>query len=201
IAAPAAYFIASWVQRADTALPSDTVAVTGSFEDRLAAMAPAAPVAPAPSRSRSLRPQPADEISTVPQAEPMATRAIPPMEPRSAAVAEPNVVQAVAPLERSQGVAAAPPDPALRTAAAVPTTSPGAGPPKAAVLSAREIAAFVERGRVLFDSGDLAAARLFFRRAANAGDATAAPAMGATYDPDVLAKPFIRALEADRSDD
>ena len=201
IAAPAAYFIASWVQRADTAVPSDMVAVTGSFEDRLAAMAPAP--APAPSRSRSLRPQPADEISTAPQAEPMATRAIPPMDPRPAAVAEPNVVQAVAPLDRSPGVAAVPPDPALRTAVAVsspPTTSPGAATPKAAVLSAREIAAFVERGRILFDSGDLAAARLFFRRAANAGDASAALAMGATYDPDVLAKRFIRGIGADASE-
>ncbi len=55
----------------------------------------------------------------------------------------------------------------------------------------------VERGRVLFDAGDLAAARLFFRRAANAGDATAALAMGATYDPDVLSKRFIRGIEAD----
>jgi len=194
IAAPAAYFIASWVQRTDTAVSSDTVAVTGSFEDRMAAMAPT------PSRSRSLRPQPADEVSTAPQAEPMATRAIPPMEPRPAAVAEANVVQAVAPLERSVGVAAAPPDPALRTAVAVSSSpTPGAAPAKA-VLSAREITAFVERGRILFDSGDLAAARLFFRRAANAGDASAALAMGATYDPDVLAKRFIRGIGADASE-
>ena len=159
-----------------------------------------AAMAPTPSRSRSLRPQPADEVSTAPQAEPMATRAIPPMEPRPAAVAEANVVQAVAPLERSVGVAAAPPDPALRTAVAVSSSpTPGAAPAKA-VLSAREITAFVERGRILFDSGDLAAARLFFRRAANAGDASAALAMGATYDPDVLAKRFIRGIGADASE-
>jgi TPR repeat protein len=55
----------------------------------------------------------------------------------------------------------------------------------------------LERGRALFDAGDLASARLFFRRAANAGDASAALAMGATYDPDILSKRFIRGIEAD----
>jgi TPR repeat protein len=65
------------------------------------------------------------------------------------------------------------------------------------VLNPPEIALLVERGRALFEAGDVAAARLFFRRAANAGDAAAAVAMGATYDPDVLAKRFIRGIEAD----
>jgi TPR repeat protein len=60
-----------------------------------------------------------------------------------------------------------------------------------------EVAMMIERGRVLFESGDVAAARLFFRRAANAGDASAAWAMGATYDPDVLTQRFIRGIEAD----
>jgi TPR repeat protein len=60
-----------------------------------------------------------------------------------------------------------------------------------------EIALMIERGRTLFDSGDLAAARLFFRRAANGGDAGAAIAMGATYDPEVLSQRFIRGIEAD----
>ncbi len=64
-------------------------------------------------------------------------------------------------------------------------------------MNAAEISLMVERGRVLFDAGDLAAARLFFRRAANAGDAAAALAMGATYDPDVLSKRFIRGIEPD----
>src|SRR5262249_50548427 len=73
---------------------------------------------------------------------------------------------------------------------------PSAAPPKP-VLTAQEIGALVERGRVLFDAGDLAAARLFFRRAANAGDAAAALAMGSTYDPDVLSKRFIRGIGAD----
>src|SRR5260370_12431337 len=59
------------------------------------------------------------------------------------------------------------------------------------------MALMVERGRAVFDPGALAAPRLFFRRAANAGDAAAALAMGATYDPDVISKRFIRGIEAD----
>ena len=38
------------------------------------------------------------------------------------------------------------------------------------------------------EAGDLAGARILFQRAAEAGDATAATALGATYDPTVLAK-------------
>ncbi|MBO0753805.1 MAG: hypothetical protein J2P53_16925, partial [Bradyrhizobiaceae bacterium] len=60
----------------------------------------------------------------------------------------------------------------------------------------QEIAMLIERGRALFETGDVAAARLCFRRAANAGDAAAAIAMGSTYDPDVLAQRFIRGIEA-----
>jgi TPR repeat protein len=61
----------------------------------------------------------------------------------------------------------------------------------------REIAALIERGRRYFEAGDLAAARLVFRRAANAGDASAALAMGTTYDPAVLANRFVRGMSAD----
>jgi len=55
----------------------------------------------------------------------------------------------------------------------------------------------IERGRSLFDAGDVVAARLFFRRAANAGDAAAAIALGATYDPEILSQRFIRGIGAD----
>src|SRR5262249_6550549 len=99
-------------------------------------------------------------------------------------------------------VAATPSDPAPGPVGTKPAEASSPPPPTVAkpakpALSAAEIALMVERGRVLFDAGDLAAARLFFRRAANAGDAAAALAMGATYDPDVLSKRFIRGIEAD----
>jgi TPR repeat protein len=64
-------------------------------------------------------------------------------------------------------------------------------------LSGPDRALLVERGRAFFDAGDVAAARLMFRRAAGAGDAAAALAMGATYDPAVLANHFVRGMGAD----
>jgi hypothetical protein len=55
-------------------------------------------------------------------------------------------------------------------------------------LNPDEIAASLGRGNELIASGDLAAARLVLRRAANAGDARAALTLARTYDPAVLAK-------------
>jgi TPR repeat protein len=55
----------------------------------------------------------------------------------------------------------------------------------------------IDRGRQFFDAGDLIAARILFLRAANAGDAGAAVAMGATYDPVVLADRGYRSVAAD----
>jgi len=47
---------------------------------------------------------------------------------------------------------------------------------------------FLQQGNRFIQVGDLAAARVVFERAAESGSATAALAMGATYDPIVLAK-------------
>ena len=52
--------------------------------------------------------------------------------------------------------------------------------------SAQSIPAFRERGDALLAMGDLAAARLFYERAADAGDGEAALRLGETYDPDFL---------------
>ncbi len=49
-----------------------------------------------------------------------------------------------------------------------------------------EIAAMIKRGKDLLMSGDLASARLLLRRAADAGNADAALALGATFDPVVI---------------
>ncbi len=103
--------------------------------------------------------------------------------------AAPEAVQTAAPEAKATPAAASAVD-----AASQPI--PAAAPAKP-MLRREEIAMMVERGRVLFEAGDLAAARLFFRRAANAGDAAAAIAMGATYDPEVLSQRFIRGIEAD----
>jgi hypothetical protein len=55
-------------------------------------------------------------------------------------------------------------------------------------LSDEEIAALVARGRALTGAGDIRAARLVLQQAAEAGNATAALELGATYDPIELKK-------------
>jgi hypothetical protein len=55
-------------------------------------------------------------------------------------------------------------------------------------LDPGEIASSLRRGNDLIASGDLAAARLVLRRAANAGDAHAAMTLAGTYDPVILEK-------------
>jgi len=53
-------------------------------------------------------------------------------------------------------------------------------------LDSEEIATLLKRGGELLAHGDLAAARLVFRRAAEAGSADGALALGTTFDPAVL---------------
>jgi hypothetical protein len=60
-----------------------------------------------------------------------------------------------------------------------------------------EVAALVKRGLRLGAAGDVAAARLMLLRAADAHDAGAAWALGATYDPGVLTALGIRGVEPD----
>jgi hypothetical protein len=79
------------------------------------------------------------------------------------------------------------PPPAPAAAPALPLAATAA--PKAyevRQLDPEEIAALLKRGDQLIASGDLAAARLVLRRAAEAEDARAALALAGTYDPIVL---------------
>jgi TPR repeat protein len=56
----------------------------------------------------------------------------------------------------------------------------------AAAASDEEIAALVAGGRQLMLAGDIPNARLLLQQAAEAGNATAALELGATYDPTIL---------------
>jgi TPR repeat protein len=75
---------------------------------------------------------------------------------------------------------------------AVPQTAPAAESviPPALVhhLDPGEIASALSRGTALIASGDLAAARLVLRRAAEGGDARSAMMLAETYDPAILEK-------------
>ena len=92
------------------------------------------------------------------------------------------------------------PDGRAAAAAALPAAAPVAALPPAPVpepmipgdailrLDPNEIASALRRADDLIASGDLAAARLVLRRAANAGDARAAMTLAGTYDPVILEK-------------
>jgi len=64
-------------------------------------------------------------------------------------------------------------------------------------LDPEDIKLLMKQGERFTAAGDLATARLLFQRAAEAGDATAALAMGATYDPIVLASLGVLGMSAD----
>ena len=97
-------------------------------------------------------------------------------------------------------LAARPPGAPAPVAAAPPAAAPVAALPPAPVpepmiagdaihrLDPNEIASSLRRADELIASGDLAAARLVLRRAANAGDARAAMTLAGTYDPVILEK-------------
>ena len=100
--------------------------------------------------------------------------------PRQSVAVAPAVTPSPAP------VAAVPPAPAAAPAPiAAPAAEPAASAP-APELSPEELAALLKRGQQLAASGDIAAARLTLRPAAEARNAQAALALGATYDPVVL---------------
>ena len=64
-------------------------------------------------------------------------------------------------------------------------------------LDPDEIASALKRGAALIASGDIAAARLVLRRAADAGDARSAMALAETYDPAILEKLGVRGVVPD----
>jgi len=87
------------------------------------------------------------------------------------------------------------------TGAIVQPDEPGAQIPPASkatrVLDPEEITLLMKQGEQFIAAGDVVTARIVFQRAAEAGDANAAMALGATYDPTVLAKLGVAGLGAD----
>jgi hypothetical protein len=64
-------------------------------------------------------------------------------------------------------------------------------------LDPEDIKLLIQQGEQFVAAGDLVTARVVFQRAAEAGDAMGALALGATYDPFVLAKLGTRGIGAD----
>jgi hypothetical protein len=103
----------------------------------------------------------------------------------------------------SQNRAASQPPPAARNGvapaidvpapAAAPAAEPAPAPANPVVQASRELSPedirlLLQKGEQYVAAGDLVTARQVYRRAAEAGNAAAALAMGATFDPAVLAR-------------
>ena len=69
--------------------------------------------------------------------------------------------------------------------------------PAVRALDAEQIKLLMKQGEQFIAAGDVVTARTAFQRAAEAGDAKAAVALGATYDPTVLAKLGVVGISAD----
>jgi hypothetical protein len=67
-------------------------------------------------------------------------------------------------------------------------------------IDPQEAAVLMERGRELLANGDVASARLAFRRAVEAGRADAARALAMTYDPSYLAEHKLWGVVGDRTE-
>jgi hypothetical protein len=91
----------------------------------------------------------------------------------------------------------------IATGEAGETEAKGADAPAGEAVAAakpavrQDVSGLIEQGKRFFEMGDLGAARILFMRAAKAGDAAAAVAMGMTYDPVALAGRGIRGVAAD----
>jgi hypothetical protein len=94
------------------------------------------------------------------------------------------------------GVAPAITIPAQKAAARAPSDA-GAKISAALHLPERQVAALIARGDVFLRAGDIASARLFYERAAEAGDGQAALKLGATFDPNFFTNVALRAMIGD----
>ena len=142
---------------------------------------PTTTTAATPPSSPAAALPPAAAMTSVPAVSPPA--AIPPAATAMPAAAEP-------PLARG----------AVSPQSAPLVASPPAPPPPAVALSpTAEIAALVARGNDFLKAGDIVSARLYYERAADAGDGSAALKLGATFDPGFLSSSGVRGTLGDRA--
>lgn len=152
---------------------------------------PRGAVTPNP-KANAIIPATLPAVTAPPPAEPVIT-SVATLTPGLAAASSPPSVAAetqpprVAPIstpEANATISASLPSttaPLPAEAAQMPRPAPASSP-----LVAAEAAELVERGDTLFAAGDVASARLFYERAADAGEAQAALRLGESFDPAFL---------------
>jgi hypothetical protein len=150
--------------------------------------------------TRQAAPPPAAEpkVNAVPASPPFAIAE--PARPAAPPTPEPTAAPAASPPTEPTAAAApavSPPKEPAKAPVIVPPPAPRPSPPPAPRLAAAETAALVTRGEELFATGDVASARLFYERAANAGDAQAALRLGESFDPAFLDQAHILGAKGD----
>jgi hypothetical protein len=139
---------------------------------------PQAPPAELPSSSQP----PPQVIATAP-----ANRSLSNVEAPSAPTGNSPGPTANPPTIAPTGETSPPTQAAPSLASPKPASQPTASAPANRLeLDNDEIVRLIKRGKDLLNDGDFAAARLLFERAADAGSADAATALGSTYDPLVI---------------
>jgi hypothetical protein len=165
---PERTLLTGWASRDPGMAP--TTGKAPDVPDKAALTAVAAPASPKPEDTLAHNtPAPQSVAALRPPGEPATPKEI----------EEPSEKPAVPP---SASTEVSPTDTAVSPAG---TQAPRSTDPLPAQLRlpAAEIAALVARGDALFAGGDLSSARLFYERAADAGDGRAALKLGNTYDP------------------
>ena len=151
--------------------------------ERPAQQLPASPAASTPAAPAPEAPPPAPAAPKAPAtALKPAPAPVPPVPPASDAQPKPAETAAVP--------ASPPPAAESKPAAAQPA-------PTTPTVSAQELAQLIARGDELIGTGDIAAARLFYERAAEGGSALAMTAVGQTYDPIYLEQLRVRGVRGD----
>ena len=179
-----------------TAQPSPAPSAGANAQD--ASPAPSAPPPPAHTdAAAAAAPSSASSVNPTEGGSPAQPEPAPAGRADAAAAAVPPAVPSTAPTE--QAATAALPSPSADGRANVappPATSPPPAPSTGATqppttrattkLSQEMIDALMKRGEAMLAVGDISAARLLYERAAEAGNAKAATAVGKTYDPAFL---------------
>jgi len=208
VAAPIAYYFAAGSSSSSD--PKVASVESRPTVETVSVTAPAVPGRPARSQERvDVAAVPESPVTVVPRGGPAARAPEPPRAERAPPVQ--NVERTPAPpprvappppqqtVERTPPVQPpprlAPPPPVERAPPPPPVQS--AAPATTRTLDPSEIDVLVKQGQQFVAAGDFVTARLVFQRAAEAGNAAAALALGASYDPVVLSRLGVRGVDAD----
>jgi hypothetical protein len=171
--------------------PAMAVAVAPTAATDQPATKPAPPNEPADKKAAASSPA----ESTVATAPPPRTST----DAASASADRPETEPALASLGRpNNAVPIGRPTPAPADPVAAPPSAAKPDTETAKAAASPDTAPLLDRGDRLFAVGDIASARLFYQRAAEAGDARAALRLGESYDPAFLERARLR-VQGDRT--